>query len=177
MVHFPPGVNITYQGLESCTMFCSYHNSFKLTGKDIHYAVIPDLGGVCAGGCGNGTQLQNETQIASKELLNSITDPAPGDIPGWYDQNYGDIADYCLGEAGQVDNWTVQLGWSNAAHACVATRNLTCAHNKCSTGSDLVYSCDPCVSEICNVDPGCCTNFWSSTCVQQVHTVCGETCP
>jgi hypothetical protein len=51
-----------------------------------------------------------------------------------------------------------------------------CAHSLCSTGSSLSASCDPCVADICAVDPFCCNNSWDSLCVSQVSSVCGRSC-
>lgn len=38
----------------------------------------------------------------------------------------------------------------------VATRPA-CAHDKCDEGAALAASCDPCVEDVCRVDPTCCT--------------------
>ncbi len=51
-----------------------------------------------------------------------------------------------------------------------------CAHAMCTTGAPLGWTCDPCVSQICEVDPYCCTNGWDETCVWDVFQVCGLTC-
>jgi len=53
----------------------------------------------------------------------------------------------------------------------------SCAHNKCSTGGKLASGCDPCVTQICAQDSYCCTNQWDSTCVSEVSSICGLTCP
>ena len=52
----------------------------------------------------------------------------------------------------------------------------SCAHDKCSTGGTLNSSCDPCVAQICSVDPFCCATSWDSLCVSEVQSVCGESC-
>ena len=52
----------------------------------------------------------------------------------------------------------------------------TCSHPVCSTGADLVDTCDTCASEICAADSYCCTTAWDSTCVGEVTTVCHESC-
>jgi hypothetical protein len=51
----------------------------------------------------------------------------------------------------------------------------TCAHDLCATGAKLVASCDPCVEQICGSDSYCCDTKWSSQCVDEVSSICGET--
>lgn len=51
-----------------------------------------------------------------------------------------------------------------------------CVHHKCATGAGLDSSCDPCVEQICAVDPKCCSDTWSQGCVDKVHDVCGAFC-
>ncbi|KAJ3197388.1 hypothetical protein HK101_003814 [Irineochytrium annulatum] len=52
----------------------------------------------------------------------------------------------------------------------------TCAHNKCSTGTKLVASCDPCVNKIIAQDSYCGSTKWDSQCVSEVNSICGITC-
>ncbi|XXY49878.1 ADYC domain-containing protein [Sorangium sp. So ce269] len=49
-----------------------------------------------------------------------------------------------------------------------------CAHPMCSAGDSLAATCDPCVAEICAVDPHCCATGWDSACVDAVQSVCGS---
>lgn len=51
-----------------------------------------------------------------------------------------------------------------------------CAHDICQTGSKLEASCDPCVAEIAAADPFCVENSWDKTCVEEVASVCNQTC-
>lgn len=37
-------------------------------------------------------------------------------------------------------------------------------------------SSDPCVQQICSVDPYCCNSAWDTICSNEVNTVCGKTC-
>lgn len=57
---------------------------------------------------------------------------------------------------------------------CPATG--TCAHDACLSGGPLDSSCDPCVAEICALDPDCCTGAWDNHCVAKVGAVCNRTC-
>lgn len=52
-----------------------------------------------------------------------------------------------------------------------------CTHDKCVTGTKLVSGCDPCVTSICAADAYCCNTSWDATCVGEVASVCGLTCP
>jgi hypothetical protein len=62
--------------------------------------------------------------------------------------------------------WTIAGGTSG-----------TCAHPVCSTGGKLTSSCDSCVTQVCGKDSYCCSTGWDSTCVAEVGTICGESCP
>ena len=53
----------------------------------------------------------------------------------------------------------------------------TCAHDICTNGVKLVDSCNACVTEICATDNYCCVTKWSSTCVNEVASICNQTCP
>jgi hypothetical protein len=52
----------------------------------------------------------------------------------------------------------------------------TCNHDICLAGVALVAGCDPCVTQICGVDPFCCSNSWDGLCVDEVGSVCGIVC-
>jgi hypothetical protein len=56
-------------------------------------------------------------------------------------------------------------------------KTSTCAHDKCTTGGKLTSTCDPCVKQICATDSYCCTTQWDLFCVDDVSTICGQTCP
>ena len=195
MVHFPAGVTITMGGSSSCVQFCAYHGTYTLNGKNAYYGVMPDLSGGCAGGCGTAaTKLQNQTSVASHELVEATTDAAVGlaTVIGpplaWYDPTNGEIGDICNGQQGVVAGWTVQKQFSNKANDCILTGTAppppppppppnTCSHPLCSTGSKLVSSCDPCATKICAADSYCCSTAWDSICVGEVKSICGKTCP
>ncbi len=57
----------------------------------------------------------------------------------------------------------------------------TCGHPLCTIGAKVTKGCDgaakgDCATKICNVDSFCCTNSWDQKCVDQVKTVCAQTC-
>ena len=50
-------------------------------------------------------------------------------------------------------------------------------HPKCdTTGRKLPGSQDPCVQQICAVDPFCCNNSWDALCQSRVASTCGLSC-
>jgi hypothetical protein len=123
-------MNITApDGSKSCVVFCAYHSSFQVQNSagtifNIAYGVVPDVGNAgCAGGCGANAQVvNNETSVASHELVEATTDPVPG--TGWLDPSTGEeIGDLCNAQQGTVTAnghiHVVQLEWSNANNACV----------------------------------------------------------
>ena len=52
----------------------------------------------------------------------------------------------------------------------------SCAHDICTTGATLKSGCNSCVTEICAADSYCCRTKWSSQCVAEVASICGESC-
>jgi hypothetical protein len=128
MVHFPPGISISMGGASSCVQFCAYHGTFTKSARMVFYGVIPDQGGSCAGGCGPSPVSDGTTDVASHELIESVTDPGVGlattDGPplGWYDDTNGEIGDICAGQndSAKVAGFTVQVEWSNKRNRCVA---------------------------------------------------------
>jgi hypothetical protein len=124
IVHFPPGVTVTQGGAASCTNFCAYHGSFRRNGKIVPYAVIPDLDGGCAQGCGEGDKLSNTTWVASHVLAQVVTDPAigfggkePAPPMAWFDPQVGEISDACNGTA-RVGGFVVKTQWSPVQGRC-----------------------------------------------------------
>src|ERR1022692_535749 len=73
-IDFPPGYAITITtGNASCMQFCSYYSSIALGGRQVPYAVFPDLSvGACSTGCGTGSLTANAGTEHSLELLNAI---------------------------------------------------------------------------------------------------------
>lgn len=49
-------------------------------------------------------------------------------------------------------------------------------HDICEVGAALDASCDPCAAQIIEVDPFCTNDSWDDLCVEQVETVCNQTC-
>jgi hypothetical protein len=138
-VFFPPGKTITQGGSSSCVSggFCAYHGTIaSVGGHEIYYGIHPDMqaGSGCATGCGStGSVFGNYTQVASHEMIETITDAEVGlaTVLGpplaWYDNTNGEIGDICNGQGGTVVGndgvtYNIQLEFSNVANNCIATR-------------------------------------------------------
>ncbi len=130
MIHFPPAVQIDLDGSKSCQEFCAYHNTMQRDGKNVYYGVMPDVGAgsACASGCGGDSDsFNNQTSVASHEMIEAVTDPAVGLATGsgpplgWYDDKNGEIGDICNAQQGKIPgtDYTVQKEWSNTAGGCV----------------------------------------------------------
>ncbi len=123
-IDFPPGYAIQIaSGNASCMQFCSYYSSVAMNGRQVPYAVFPDLSsGACATGCGTGNLTANAGAEHSVELLNSITGPdvtATGGTPGWFSNSCGGIGYMCSGVTMTVAGYPVAEGWSNRLATCV----------------------------------------------------------
>jgi hypothetical protein len=110
-IYLPPGTAVVQGGSRSCQAFCGYHDTF---GNHIYYAVMPFPN--CAGCLGGMTNLDALTSTSSHELCEAITDPVPGQ--GWYDDTHGEIGDICAWQTKKLENYTVQLEWSNKNANC-----------------------------------------------------------
>jgi len=59
-----------------------------------------------------------------------------------------------------------------------SSAELSCHHDRCTSGVPLWTSAGGCVSSVCAADPFCCTTAWDATCIAEVRTVCGSLiCP
>src|ERR1700679_2263707 len=52
----------------------------------------------------------------------------------------------------------------------------TCAHSICTAGTKLTTGCDPCATQVCAGDSYCCATSWDADCVNEVASICGESC-
>jgi hypothetical protein len=144
MINFPKGKAINQGGSNSCVSggFCAYHGTFTRNSQDVFYGVLPDMssGSGCDTGCGNDpTPFNNQTSVASHELIEAVTDAAVGLATSnaaplaWYDSTNGEIGDICNASQGSVvggdgRTYVVQKEWSNAQNACV-TQGTTASSN------------------------------------------------
>ena len=141
MINFPKGITITQGGSSSCSAFCAYHGTFTRSGQDVYYGVLPSIeaGTGCDTGCGTaGTMIDNQTSVASHELIEAVTDAGVGLASSygpplaWYDPdpNTGEIGDICNAQQGTFTDgsghtWTVQKEWSNQKQACITAKSGT----------------------------------------------------
>ena len=129
MINFPAGISISSGTSSSCVAggFCAFHGNFIRSGSSVKYAVLPDMGpsSGCASGCGNSTTFNNQTSVASHELIEAVTDADVGtNSLAWYNDAQGEIGDICNAQQGTIVGpdsvtYTVQKEWSNSAAACV----------------------------------------------------------
>jgi hypothetical protein len=130
VVHFHKGAKIkASDGSQACVQWCAYHGTYVRNGVNVYYGVLPDVSSSgCAGGCGGSTAFNNETSVASHELIETVTDAAVGIATtyaaplAWYDSTNGEIGDICNAQQGTVTangvTYTVQKEWSNASGTC-----------------------------------------------------------
>lgn len=67
-------------------------------------------------------------------------------------------------------------GADDAAAEAAVDAAPVCAHPVCAAGGPLEASCDSCATQLCAVDPYCCSTAWDATCVGEVASICGNTC-
>lgn len=120
-----PGLGIVMCEPAGDTAF-GYHNFFTTTaGSPFYYSVIPGLTDTCLiSSCGANnpgcslqlteTQEQRQTQVASHEFSEMVTDP---ELNAWFDGSTGqENGDICNGESGTItvgaNTWTVQRMYS-----------------------------------------------------------------
>jgi hypothetical protein len=146
-IFFPHGKTITSQGFTSCVPggFCAYHGTIANAGGsfdagggvgEIYYGVHPDFqaGSGCEFACGAApTQFGNYTQVASHELVETMTDGEVGLATvfgpplAWYDPNFNaEIGDLCNDQHGTVVGgdgvtYDVQPEFSNSQNDCIVT--------------------------------------------------------
>ena len=78
VIFYPDTTTITLQGQSSCQAFGGYHNSARVGGKDVPYAVVPN--------CGSFGPLQGIDAITgatSHELIEAVSDAVPLSNPAY----------------------------------------------------------------------------------------------
>jgi hypothetical protein len=137
-VFFPHGKVISQGGSNSCQAggFCAYHGTFNATQGEIYYGVHPDMeaGSGCDTGCGsNATPFNNQTSVASHEMIEAVTDAEVGIATvigpplAWYDSTNGEIGDICNAQQGSIVGgdgvtYTVQQEFDNASANCIVSK-------------------------------------------------------
>jgi hypothetical protein len=137
-VYFPHGKTITQGGSNSCQAggFCAYHGTFTQASHDVYYGVHPDMqaGSGCDTGCGsNASGFNNQTSVASHEMIETVTDAEVGlaTVVGpplaWYDSTNGEIGDICNAQQGSITGgdgvtYVVQTEFDNATSNCIVSK-------------------------------------------------------
>ncbi len=137
VLFFPPSAtDITAPGgIDTATNTCGYHSTFVSNSVNVRYVVIPDQGTSACSGLLQYMSLQDMfTEVASHELIESITDPDVGLATNaapplsWYDLYVppagAEIADICQlwGDPdGLVSGYVVAAGWSNLQGQCATS--------------------------------------------------------
>jgi hypothetical protein len=110
--------------------------------------------------------------IAGTQMFGQESPPLPGEIR-WYLARGQNRCGHGTWDTASAANQPVSRdpGLSDLG-VCPA-----CTHDLCSTGAALEPGCDACVDAICAQDPYCCDTAWDSICVEEVATICQQTCP
>ena len=191
MVDLPS--NITLTGPDgtgiSCKQFCAYHSTgtYGPNGTPLIYAALMDyFAGPCANGCGdNAATLDNETETASHELAEAVTDTDIGldtmngyaSPAGWGDNDNqcGEIGDICDSMGSSVPitvsgrTWQVQQLWSNQQGKCASSGPAVTICSGTSVTGCLQCSCGDSggacggATPVCETDP---TNVLFGACEQ-----------
>jgi cell division septation protein DedD len=137
-VFFPHGITITDGSASSCVAggFCAYHGTVAGPAPlgEFYYGVHPDMqaGSGCDLGCGGSTTFNNETSVASHEMVETMTDAEVGLATflapplAWYDNSNGEIGDICNAQQGTIVGgdgvtYTVQKEYSNKQSTCIVS--------------------------------------------------------
>jgi plastocyanin len=144
---------------------------------------IGDSGGQSNDGFGNGVALQGDSLIAGADnessegavfvfeppLIFEITsgpDGTPNPVAS------GGMVSLSVGGEDSFGNPASSFNWRAACSPPLEP--TACSHDLCSLGTPLDSACDPCVAQVCGVDPFCCTNAWDQLCIRRVATECGS---
>jgi hypothetical protein len=147
--------------------------------------------GVCAAGttsCSAGLIVCNQTTGSSAEVCDGLDNDCDGTSdegnPGSGGACNTGLSGVCSAGTQQCTNGSLQCqqsvfpvaevcgdGLDNDCDALIDD-GCTCAHNKCNAGGALAAGCDPCVAQICALDPACCGVTWNQACIDAVQTVC-----
>lgn len=124
-----------------------------------------------------GTSCSDGDLCNGDETCNSTGTCLSGTVPIVNDNN-SCTADACDATTGVVHVPLPDGTVCNGSGVCTAGAcSSTCAHDKCVSGGPLASGCDTCVTSICSVDSFCCNVSWDGICVNEVASVCHETCP
>src|SRR5437660_4460236 len=84
------------------------------------------------------------------------------------------VAAASCGSGGEREEVPSALGSQSDQRGTYAVGS--CGHGPCVAGAKLSKSCDACVSQVCTSDSYCCATKWDQQCINEVGTVCGQSC-
>lgn len=141
--------------------------------------------GPCGGACGDGTCAGGETCASCQIDCGPCGGGACSHDPCKTGAALSSGCDPCVTDVCSIDPFCCDDSWDETCveeveqvcgKSCGGVGGGNCSHDLCATGSALTPNCDPCVSDICSVDSYCCTTSWDAQCVQEVGTICGQSC-
>ncbi len=86
---------------------------------------------------------------------------------------------FCEERICDADPYCCEVAWDALCVDQVATEcGLTCecTPDVCDVGGPSTPTCSPCTAAVCEADPFCCEVAWDDLCVDQVATVCDQSC-
>jgi hypothetical protein len=123
-----------------------------------------NLNGDSSGDCGSGALRTCKTNAAN--AIWSFDDGDDG-LPG---------ASFGTDPAAIVRGYFA-FGFATPPSSTYVRNTFACGHNICNEGAPLASTCATSVSDVCAFDDFCCSSFWDATCVAEVSTIAGLTCP
>lgn len=173
----PPAVGGKVPGGNYATGPCSDGQEYRCS------ATLEQANGVLS--CWTGIQLCEEgTWGPCIGELTKQADPRPAAArPGFFDTLALSAPEPCIGNPcdpscqvfnedpddmtpdTSVPNWTSPPG------------EAPCEHQLCEEGTGLDPTCHPCVARVCAADETCCSDGWTSSCIDLVYSECGPPPP
>ncbi|WP_170319999.1 vWA domain-containing protein [Polyangium spumosum] len=175
---------------KTCTVQLGEHNGVVSCFKGVHICkngawgpCQEDEAALAPGGSASNEKPSAPTSGALADCANNPCDPScqvfdedpPGGLKPFsqtpiFSWQTGDVGDYPPDLVEQGIGQPCDEGADCQFNQyCSAPVFGTCNHNKCAVGDPLAYGCDPCVDEICGIDPTCCEATYGGSCA---HDYC-----
>jgi hypothetical protein len=191
-----PCVGEVLPGIESCNGADDDCNGMVDDGVDTGGACPTGMPGVCADGmmsCSGGVGACEPITAPSAEACDGVDNDCNGQTddgnPGGGGACNTGLSGICGAGTNACSGGSIVCeqnqqpgaevcndGQDNDCNGQTDENCSTCSHDICVTGIALVPGCEPCVTQICGVDPFCCNNSWDSQCVGEVGSICGLAC-
>ena len=175
---------------KTCTVQLGEHNGVKSCFKGVH---------VCQNGAWSpcqedktpfapgGASSEKPSPLGSNDVLaNCTNNPCDPSCQVFDEDPPGGLKPFAqtpifTWQTGDIGNYPADLEAQGVAQPCDEGVDCqfnqycsapvfgTCNHNKCAVGAPLGAGCDPCVDNICAIDPTCCETTYGGTCA---HDYC-----